>query len=123
MGDYLSHKVEAVRQLLAGNSLMDWLVAGMVAVAVWSVLWILRRFIVSRSKTYSAGQHALLLRLIAYLLGNTTTLFLFGVALYAAQVNLTLPDKLQRLIDGIVMTLLLLQSDCGWDDPCASIWS
>ena len=109
MGEYLSHKVEAVRQLLAGNSLMDWLVAGMVAVGVWSVLWILRRFIGSRSKTYSAGRHALPLRLIAYLLGNTTTLFLFGVALYAAQVNLTLPDKLQRLIDGIVMTLLLLQ--------------
>jgi small-conductance mechanosensitive channel len=109
MGEYLSQKVEAVRQLLAGNSLMDWLDAGIVAVGVWSVLWILRRFIGSRSKTYSAGRHALLLRLIAYLLGNTTTLFLFGVALYAAQVNLTLPAKLKRLIDGIVMTLLLLQ--------------
>jgi small-conductance mechanosensitive channel len=109
MGDYLSHKVEAVRQLLAENSLMDWLVAGMVAVAVWSVLWILRRFIVSRYKTYSAGEHASLLRLIAYLLGNTTKLFLFGVALYAAQANLALPDKLRRLIDGIVMILVLVQ--------------
>jgi len=109
MGDYLSDKVEALRQLLPGNSLMDWLVAGLVAVAVWSVLWILRRFIVSRYKTYSAGQHASLLRLIAYLLGNTTKLFLFGVALYAAQANLTLPSKLHRLIDGIVMILLLLQ--------------
>jgi small-conductance mechanosensitive channel len=109
MGEYLSQKVEALRQLLPGNSLMDWLVAGMVAVAVWSVLWILRRFIVSRYKTYSAGQHAVLLRLIAYLLGNTTKLFLFGVALYAAQGNLALPDKLRRLIDGIVMLLLLLQ--------------
>jgi len=38
MGDYLSDKVEALRQLLPGNSLMDWLVAGLVAVAVWSVL-------------------------------------------------------------------------------------
>jgi small-conductance mechanosensitive channel len=109
MGDYLSHKVEAVGQLLLGNSLMDWLVAGMVAVAVWSVLWISRRFIVSRYKTYSAGEHALLLRLIAYLLGNTTKLFLFGVALYAAQANLALPDKLRRLIDGIVMLLVLVQ--------------
>jgi small-conductance mechanosensitive channel len=109
MGDYLSQKVEAVRQLLAENSLMDWLVAAMVAVAVWSVLWILRRFIVSRYKTYSAGEHASLLRLIAYLLGNTTKLFLFGVALYAAQANLALPDKLRHLIDGIVTILVLVQ--------------
>ena len=109
MGDYLSQKVELVRQLLPGNSLMDWLVAGMAAVAVWSVLWILQRFIVSRYKGYSAGQHALLLRLIAYLLGNTTKMFLFGVALYAAQANLTLPNRLQRLVDGIVMIVLLLQ--------------
>ena len=109
MGEYLSQKVEAVQQLLFGNSLMDWLVAGMVAVAVWSVLWILRRFIVSRYDKYSGGPHALLLRLIAYLLGNTTKLFLFGVALYAGQANLALPNKLHRLIDGIVMLLLLLQ--------------
>ena len=109
MGEYLSQKVEALRQLLPGNSLMDWLVAGLVAVAVWSVLWILRRFIVSRYKTYSAGQHASLLRLIAYLLGNTTKLFLFGVALYAAQANLALPDKIHRLIDGIVTILVLVQ--------------
>ena len=109
MGDYLSHKVEVARQLLAENSLMDWLVAGLVAVAVWSVLWILRRFIISRYKTYSAGQHASLLRLIAYLLGNTTKLFLFGVALYAAQANLALPDKIHRLIDGIVTILVLVQ--------------
>jgi small-conductance mechanosensitive channel len=109
MGEYLSHKVGAVEQLLLGNPLMDWLVAAMVAVAVWSVLWILRRFIVSRYKKYSAGQRAMPLRLIAYLLGNTTQLFLFGVALYAAQENLALPNKLQRLINGIVMILLLLQ--------------
>jgi small-conductance mechanosensitive channel len=109
MGEYLSHKIESAQGLLLGNSLMDWLVAGMVAVAVWFVLWILRRFIVSRYKKYSAGHHALPLRLIAYLLGNTTKLFLFGVALYTAQENLTLPNHIQRVIDGIVMILLLLQ--------------
>ncbi len=109
MGDYLSHKIESVQRLLLGNSLMDWSVAGMVAVAVWFVLWILRRFIASRYEKYSAGQHALPLRLIAYLLGNTTQLFLFGVALYAAQANLTLPNGIQRVIDGIVTVLLLMQ--------------
>jgi small-conductance mechanosensitive channel len=109
MGEYLSHKVEAMQSLLLGNSLKDWLIAGMVAVAVWSVLWILRRFIASRYKKYSAGQRALPLRLITYLLGHTTQLFLFGVALYAALANLTLPAQLLRIADAIVMMLLLLQ--------------
>jgi small-conductance mechanosensitive channel len=109
MGDYLSQKTAAVQRLLLGNSLTDWLVAGLVAVAVWSALWILRRFFASRARKYSTGQHALPLRLIAYLLGNTTQLFLFGVALYAAQGNLTLPDKIQRVIGNVVMILLLMQ--------------
>jgi small-conductance mechanosensitive channel len=109
MGDYLSQKAEAVQRLLLGNSLMDWIVAGIVAFAVWAVLWGLRRFVVSRYKKYSAGHHALPLRLVAYLLGNTTTLFLFGVALYAAQVNLSLPDGIHRLVDHVVMILVLVQ--------------
>ena len=109
MGDYVSHKVEAVERLLLGNSLMEWLVAGIVAVAVWAVLWVLRRFSASRYTKYSQGHHALPLRLVAYLLGNTTTLFLFGVALYAAQANLTLPDRLHRFIGNVVMILVLVQ--------------
>jgi small-conductance mechanosensitive channel len=109
MGDYLSHKIDAVHRLLLGNSLMDWLVAGIVAVAIWSVLWILRRFIASRYKKYSAGRHAGPIRLIAYLLGNTTQLFFFGVALYAAQESLALPDRIQHAIDNIVSILILVQ--------------
>ena len=34
MGDYLRQKIEAVQRLLLGNSLTDWLVAGIVAVAL-----------------------------------------------------------------------------------------
>ena len=109
MGDYLAHKIEAMQRLLLGNSVMDWLAAGIVAVAVWSALWILRRFIAARYKRYSAGHHAVLIRLIAYLIGNTTKVFFFGVALYAAQEFLTLPDRIERALGNIVLILILLQ--------------
>ena len=109
MGDYLSHKIDTVHRLLLGNSLMDWLVAGIVAVAVWSALWILRRFVASRYKKYSADRHAGPIRLIAYLIGNTTQLFFLGVAIYASQESLSLPDRFQRAIDNIVLILILVQ--------------
>ena len=109
MGDYLSHKIDTVHRLLLGNSLMDWLVAGIVAVAVWSALWIVRRFVASRYKKYSADRHAGPIRLIAYLIGNTTQLFFLGVAIYASQESLSLPDKFQRAIDNIVLILILVQ--------------
>jgi small-conductance mechanosensitive channel len=109
MGEYLSHKIDVVQRLLLGNSLTDWLVAGIVAVAVWSVLWILRRLIASRYRKDSAAQHSTPIRLIAYLIGNTTQLLFLGVALYAAQESLTLPDKFQHIVNNIVLILILVQ--------------
>src|ERR1700686_4820353 len=109
MGDYLSHKIDAVQRLLLGNSLTDWLVAGIVAVAVWSVLWIFRRLIASRYKKDSAAQHSTPIRLIAYLIGNTTQLLFLGVALYASQESLTLPERFQHALNHIVLILILAQ--------------
>jgi small-conductance mechanosensitive channel len=109
MGEYLSHKIEAVQRLLLGNSLMDCLVAGILAVAVWSGLWILRRVTASRYEKYSGAGHPAPIRLIAYLIGNTTQLLFLGVALYAAQASLTLPDKVQYVVAHIALILILVQ--------------
>jgi small-conductance mechanosensitive channel len=109
MGVYLSQKIEAAQRLLLGNSLMDWMAAGIVALAVWSALWIVRRFTASRYRKYSAVQQATPIRLIAYLAGNTKQLFFFAVALYAAQGSLTLPDRIARRLDNVVLILVLLQ--------------
>jgi small-conductance mechanosensitive channel len=109
MGAYLSQKIEAAQRLLLGNSLMDWMAAGIVALAVWSALWIVRRFTASRYRKYSAVQQATPIRLIAYLAGNTKQLFFFAVALYAAQASLTLPDRIARRLDNVVLILVLLQ--------------
>jgi small-conductance mechanosensitive channel len=109
MGNYISHKIEAVQRMLLSNSVTDWLVTGIVAVAVWSGLWILRRLIASRYKKYSGAQHPTPLRLIVYLIGHTTQLLFLAVALYAAEQSLTLPDAFRHTVDHVVLLLLLAQ--------------
>ena len=99
----------ASQLLLLGNSLMDWMAAGIVALAVWSALWILRRLTASRYRKYSAADQPTPIRLIAYLVGNTTQLFFLAVALYAAQGSVTLPDRIGRGLDHLVLILILVQ--------------
>ncbi len=61
----------AFERILYGNSLSDWIVAGVVAVAVWSGLSILRRLVASRYRQFSTAQHPTPIRLIFYLIGDT----------------------------------------------------
>jgi small-conductance mechanosensitive channel len=109
MSDYFTQKIEAAQRLLFGNSLMDWVAAGIVAVAVWTALWILRRFTASRYRKYSAADHPTPIRLIAYLIGNTTQIFFLGVSLFAAQESVALPDRIQRGLGNLVLILVLVQ--------------
>jgi len=59
--------LQQVQRLLLGNSPWDWLIAGMIGIAVWSGLLIVRRLIASRYQKYSTAQQRLPIRLIAYL--------------------------------------------------------
>src|ERR1700685_1266882 len=109
MGDYLSKKLGAVQALLLGIPATDWLIAGIVGVIVWASLWILRDLIASRYKKTSTSRNPTLIRLIGYLIGNTTQILFLAVALDAAQEGLTLPDKVQRVVSNAVMILILIQ--------------
>ena len=109
ISDYLTHKINVVQELFRSNSLTDWLIAGIVAVAVWSALWIVRRLVASRYEKYAAAQNRMPIRLLAYLVGNTKQFFLLAIALDAAQTGLTLPDKIQHIISAVVLILILLQ--------------
>src|SRR5277367_462485 len=109
INDYLTHKITVAQELLRSNSLTDWFIAGIVAVAVWSGLWILRRLGASRYKKYSAAQNRMPVRLLAYLVGNTKQFLFIAIALDAAQASLTLPDRVQHAVANIVLILILLQ--------------
>jgi small-conductance mechanosensitive channel len=109
MGEYLSKKLGTVQALLLGIPATDWLIAGILGVIVWASLWIVRDLIASRYKKYAAANNPTLLRLIGYLIGNTTQILFFAVALDVAQESLTLPDKVQRIVSNTVMILILIQ--------------
>jgi small-conductance mechanosensitive channel len=109
MGDYLSKKLGALEALLLGIPPTEWLIAGIVGFVVWAALWILRDLIASRYKKYSTARNPTLFRLIGYLIGNTTQLFFFAVALDAAQASLTLPERVQRVVSNTAMILILIQ--------------
>lgn len=107
--DYLSKKIGAVEGLLMGNSLTEWLTAVALACAVWSALWILRKFIAARYHGYSGAQNPTVVRLLAYLIGNTTQILFLAIAISAAQEWLTLPPKVKHVVSHIVLLLILLQ--------------
>jgi small-conductance mechanosensitive channel len=109
MSDYISHKFDSLHQLLLSNTLTEWLIAGIVALAVWSGLWILRRIVAAHYKKYSAAHNRLPIRLLAYLVGNTKQFFFLAIALDAGQTGLTLPDRIQHALSAAVLILILLQ--------------
>ncbi len=109
MVDFRNVTLGASERIFYGNSIADWLIAGIVAVAVWSSLSLLRRLIVARSKRLAVDHRSLPIRLIFYLLSNTKQFSFLALALYAGQENLTLPPKLQHLIWEFVLILILTQ--------------
>jgi small-conductance mechanosensitive channel len=96
-------------QLLLGNSGWEWLVAGFVGVAVWSGLWIVRKAIGSRYKGYSSARNPTVIRLVAYLIGNTKQVLFLAIALDAAQGTLTFPPRIQHIVSNIILILILVQ--------------
>ena len=109
MNDYFAHNLDAAAQLLLGISPWDWLIAGMIGVAVWAGLWIVRRLITSRFQKYSPAQHRLPFRLIGYLIGNTKQFLFFAIALYAAASGLALPERVHHIVANLVLILVLMQ--------------
>jgi small-conductance mechanosensitive channel len=109
MSELISEKIEAVRALLLGTPPAEWLTAGIVAVVIWAALWIVRDLIASRYRQFSSATHHTLIRLIAYLLGNTKQIFFFAVALDISSQNLTLPDRIQHSVANVSLLLFLIQ--------------
>jgi len=109
MADFITHALGASERIFYGNSLADWLGAGLLAMAVWSVLSLVRRLIGARSKRISANHRSTPVRLLFYLIGNTKQFFFLALALYAGQENLVLPARLQHVVSNVVLMLILAQ--------------
>lgn len=109
MPEFLTHTLGISERVVYGNSIVDWLIAVVVAVAVWSGLSLLKRLLAARAAELSTARLSAPLRLIFYLLGYTRQLSFFAMAVYAGQENLTFQPKVQHVITNSVLTLILLQ--------------
>jgi small-conductance mechanosensitive channel len=109
MSEFLSKKIGVLQALMLGIPPTEWLIAGVAGVVVWASLWILRDLIASRYKKYSSANNPTLVRLVAYLIGNTTQILFLAVALDVARESLTLPDRIRHIWSNAVMILILVQ--------------
>jgi small-conductance mechanosensitive channel len=109
MSDFLTHTLGVSERIFYGNSVADWSIAGIMMVAVWSGLSMLRRVVGSRYRRYSTAHHSTPVRLVFYLIGNTKQFVFLAVALYVGQEYLTFPPKPQHIVSNFVLVLVLLQ--------------
>jgi small-conductance mechanosensitive channel len=109
MADFITHTVAASERILYQNSIAGWLLAGIVAAAVWSALSVLRRFVGARAARLSADHRSTPVRLLFHLVNNTRQFLFLALALYAGQESLTLPARLQHIVLNLVSMLILLQ--------------
>jgi small-conductance mechanosensitive channel len=109
MADFFSHSLGVSERIFYGNTIADWLVAGILGLAVWFGLSLVRRLIAARSKRYSTVHRSTPIRLLFYLIGNTKQFLFLALALYAGQECLTLSPRLQHVVSNVVLMLILLQ--------------
>jgi small-conductance mechanosensitive channel len=109
MPDFRNLTLDATGRIFYGNSVADWLIAGLVAMMVWSILALLRRLFKSRSQRVSIEHQSTPIRLIFHLVGNTKQFSFLALALYAGQENLALPPKLQHIVWNFALILMLAQ--------------
>ncbi len=87
---------QMARQILADNSLGDWLAAGLVFLLTFTVLPTLRSYVRARRNRTSSRDLPLAVALVAYLLERTSRVVLWIAALYIAERILTLPKRIDR---------------------------
>ncbi|MFI4890208.1 MAG: mechanosensitive ion channel family protein [Steroidobacterales bacterium] len=110
MGEFLIQFFTTPEKTLWGNSPGDWLIAAIVAAAVWITLWILRDFIARRYRRYLAGVNSPPVRILPDLAGSTRQFFMVAIALFVARAYLVLPPAVQRALFRLVLVLILLQA-------------
>ena len=109
MVKFFHEKLGALQALLLGIPATEWLIAGVAGAVVWACLWILRDLIASRYKKYFGAKNSTLIRLFAYLIGNTKQILFFAIALDVARASISLPQQIQHSVSNVVMILILIQ--------------
>jgi small-conductance mechanosensitive channel len=103
---------EMLDRVVMGNSLSDWLLAALAFLLTFTVLPLLRGFVRSQARRQSEREFPVAIVLVLHLIEHTSRLFRLTVALYAAERILTLPLRIDRLFETLIVFSFWLQ--VGW---------
>src|SRR5258708_7542132 len=94
-----------------GNSLLDWGLAALAFVFTFLVLPLARQWIRAhhRKRDRKAHPPSAIVELALLLVGSTSRLVLFILALYLAEKVLTLPPRIDRVFDVVIIVGAWLQ--------------
>lgn len=106
---------------LAGNSLLRWLVACALFLAVLLVLLTARRIVRGYYKRLQATAHTEVLELPLQVLTRTALPFFIVVALFAAAQSLVLPPTAVRILNSAITIALFWQAG-AWAVAAVKIW-
>jgi small-conductance mechanosensitive channel len=104
----MQKQIEIIEQIVLGNSLRDWLLAAAVFGATFLVLPFIRGLIRARQQRWR-DIHNPALELLALLAARTNRLVLLSVALYFAEKLLTLPERVDRVFDVVIVVGVAVQ--------------
>jgi small-conductance mechanosensitive channel len=90
-------------QAVLGNSLADWAWAGAAFVLTFTVLPLLRSYVGRTARRYPSADRRTAVALLLHLIQNTSRLVLLTVALYAAERLLTLPPRVDKAFDTLIV--------------------
>ena len=96
------------RQFL-GNSLLSWGLALLALLVTFMILPILRRYISALRKRRPAEETHTVLDVVSLLAQNTTSLFLWTVVVWSADLLLTLPPSFDKTIGYVITVVLWMQ--------------
>ena len=95
----MSHIPAYFAQIIAANSLQDWLLAAFAFLFTFTVLPLLRGYVRRHARTQDTRERPMAFALLFELIQSTSQLFRLTVALYLAEKILTLPGRTDRVFD------------------------
>jgi len=102
--------LEFMNKTVFGSSLMQWLIAGAVLVAVVILLRLVQRLVQRRFEAFAGSSRAQWAKIVSEIMGHTKFLFLLVVGVFVATFFLKLPGRAQSVISDLLIIGLLIQA-------------
>lgn len=104
-----------------GNTLLDWLIAFVIALALIVALRHAQTLILHRLRAYADKTSSPLDDFAADIIGATRYLFLLAVAIYVGAQSLELPARTARIVSNVFVVALMLQLAL-WGHRAVTFW-